>query len=145
MTVIHDTLTPDERRAFDAIRDREMARNRQRIQKATGVCWSGMQPDPFVMMTDAQMIAEARKQVAARAAWEASEVGKAHAQCALLRRLAIQLHAAAEAVEASLNRGDGSCRIKSDEAREIADEAQRTAITLQVHAYAEATDLMEAM
>ena len=145
MTQVIDTLTPDERRAFDAIRDREMARNRQRIQRTTGVCWSGMQPDPFVMMTDAQMIAEARKQVAARAAWEASEVGKAHAQCALLRRLAVQLHAAAEAVEASLNRGDGSCRIKSDEAREIADEAQRTAITLQVHAYAEATELMEAM
>jgi len=80
----------------------------EQARRHSGVCISGMAPEPFVPKTERDLIASAEASAAREAAWLESAQGKAIADAVAVRRKALLLAQYADATVSALNRQDGS-------------------------------------
>lgn len=80
----------------------------EQARRHSGVCISGMAPEPFVPKTERDLIASAEASAAREAAWLESAQGKAIADAVAVRRKAFLLAQYADDTVSALNRQDGS-------------------------------------
>lgn len=98
-------------RHYDSAVQRDALERRiaaEQARRHSGVCISGMAPEPFVPKTERDLIASAEASAAREAAWLESAQGKAIADAVAVRRKACLLAQYADATVSALNRQDGS-------------------------------------
>jgi len=83
-----------------------LARHQRLWARHAGVCWSGLDPEPFVPRTPERLAADADARRAASRAWRASARGACLSALGEALRLAQEAASWAESSASALNRGD---------------------------------------